>query len=125
MGRCSKTQLQAIRKALAVAGTALLEDQDKLLASLEEQQGALSTDAEQATAARTWILERLPTFIYVDEYSDSEGHQDIASYTQRKSQNQLKEADLNFQKLCKVAGLDPAQLQHSVDRAIMRREVSL
>lgn len=107
----AKPQLQAIRKALAVAGTSLPDDQDKVLANLEEQQEAASTDAEQATAARAWILKHLPTFIYVDEYPDFEGHQDIASYAQRKAQNQLKEADLNFEKLCKVAGLDPAQLQ--------------
>ncbi len=107
----AKPQLQAIRKALAVAGVSLSDDQDKSLVSLEEQQEVFSADAEQATAARAWILEHLPTFIYVDEYPDFEGHQDIASYTQRKAQNQLKEADLNFQKLCKVAGLDPAQLQ--------------
>jgi len=107
----AKPQLQAIRKALAAAATNLPNDQDAQLVTLEEQEELLNANAEQETSARAWILERLPTFIYVDEYPDFEGHQDIVSYVQRKAQNQLKEADLNFQKLCKVAGMDPTQLQ--------------
>jgi predicted ATPase len=63
--------------------------------------------------ARDWIVERLPIFIFVDEYPELNGHQNISEFLQRKSQNTLTDAEKNFEKLCKVAGLDPAQL-HSL-----------
>jgi 2-hydroxychromene-2-carboxylate isomerase len=34
----------------------------------------------------------------------------VAQYLQRKSQNQQTAADKDFARLCKVAGLDPEQL---------------
>ena len=61
----------------------------------------------------TGSLEGLPIFIFVDEYPELNGHQNIAQFLQRKSNNTLSEAEKNFEKLCKVAGIDPAQL-HSL-----------
>jgi hypothetical protein len=66
-------------------------------------------DAQQQ--ARSWAAGAIPKFIYIDEYPELDGHQDIAAYIQRKSQGQLEDADRNFEKLCKVAGLNPDELQ--------------
>ena len=52
---------------------------------------------------RTWAVGAVPKFIYVDEYPELDGHQDISAYVQRKSQGQAQDSDKNFEKLCKVA----------------------
>jgi len=51
-------------------------------------------------------------FMYLDEYPELLGHQNIAEYLARKAQGEahLKESDRNFEKLCKVAGLSPKEL---------------
>lgn len=63
--------------------------------------------------ARDWIIGKLPIFIFVDEYPELNGHQNIAEFLQHQSNNALSDAEKNFEKLCKVAGIDPAQL-HSL-----------
>jgi AAA ATPase domain len=59
---------------------------------------------------RSWVASRLPVFVYFDEYPELTGHQNIAEFIARKSSNQLNEPDINFEKMCKVAGLDPQKL---------------
>ena len=49
------------------------------------------------TAARNWAVGLLPVFVYVDEYPELDGHQNIAEYLQRKAASQRKTADLNFE----------------------------
>ena len=58
----------------------------------------------------TGLLPKLPVFIYLADYPELQGHQNIPQYLQRKNQNQQTEADKDFEKLCKVAGLDPVKL---------------
>ena len=53
----------------------------------------------------------MPVFMYLEEYPELNGHQNIAEFLQRKEQNQQKPADVNFEKMCKVAGLRPEELQ--------------
>jgi hypothetical protein len=55
--------------------------------------------------------ELIPIFVYVDEYPEVDGHQNIAEYLTRKGNNQLTSSDINFEKLCKVADLNPQQLR--------------
>ena len=52
----------------------------------------------------------MPIFVYVAEYPELTGHQNIAEFVSRRASNQLTDADRNFEKMCKVAGLDPQQL---------------
>ncbi len=51
-------------------------------------------------------------FIYVEDYPELVGHQNIAEYLTRKTANpsQLTESDHYFEKMCKVADLCPRQL---------------
>ena len=102
---------QSLRTALAGADVDLSEKQEEILTELEELAAALANDQSALQNARNWAIGAIPKFIYVDEYPELDGHQDIAAYLQRKSQNQRTEADKNFEKLCKVAGLEPATLQ--------------
>lgn len=103
--------LQALRKALAVADTELSDKQDQLLVELEHLSSSVASDKTAQAKARTWVVENMPEFIYVDEYPELHGHQNITEYLARKGQPQMTAADHNFAKLCKVAGLDPQKLQ--------------
>lgn len=70
----------------------------------------VQNDEELHEKARRWIASRLPVFLYLSEYPELTGHQNIPEYLQRKADGSLTEADLNFEKLVKVAELNPAQL---------------
>ncbi|MFJ1260750.1 AAA family ATPase [Cupriavidus sp. CuC1] len=103
---------KALRTALAGADAELTEKQELILVELEEMAASIAGDKEAQQRARNWVVGIIPKFIYVDEYPQLDGHQDIAAYLQRKNQSQPNEADKNFEKLCKVAGLKPEELQN-------------
>jgi hypothetical protein len=103
--------LAVFRKAMAVSAVALPDREEGLLAELEEIADQINKDDPAYTAARRWAVTLLPTFVYVDDYPELTGHQNVAEYLTRKANpSQLTEADLNFEKMCKVADLDPKQL---------------
>jgi hypothetical protein len=103
--------LAALRQALAVAETELTDAQDQKVVALEEMAEAIPGNEEAHTKARGWVVERLPKFMYLEDYPEVEGHQDIAKFLRRKGEGQQTAADINFEKLCKVAGLSPEKLQ--------------
>lgn len=105
------TAAKALRTALAVADAELTEKQEETLSELEELASGIVGDTAAQQQARNWAIGVIPKFIYVDEYPELNGHQDIAAYIQRRSQNQQNDSDKNFEKLCKVAGLNPDELQ--------------
>ncbi|WP_321927904.1 AAA family ATPase [Paraburkholderia guartelaensis] len=105
-----------VRTALAGADAELTEKQEETLAELEALAEAIVRDKDACAAARKWAITAVPKFIFVDEYPELNGHQDIPAYLQRKTQNQLNDADRNFEKLCKVAGLNPGELQSLFDK---------
>jgi hypothetical protein len=108
----SAPALAAFRKALATASVSLPDREDGLLSELENLAASISSDGPVWQEARTWAAGLLPIFVYVDEYPALVGHQNIAQYLARKQNpSQLTEPDLNFEKMCKVADLDPQQLQ--------------
>jgi AAA ATPase domain len=102
---------KALRAALAGSDAELTEKQEETLSELEELADSIVGDKDAQQQARSWVVGAIPKFIYVDEYPELDGHQDIAAYIQRKSQNQRNDSDKNFEKLCKVAGLNPEELQ--------------
>jgi predicted ATPase len=108
--------MQALRKALAAADAELSDKQDQMLAELEEQARSIANDEPALARARAWVLEKLPRFIYVDEYPALPGRQNIAEYLGRQGWGQLTPAQQSFGKLCKVAGLDPRQLQGLLEK---------
>lgn len=99
-----------LRTALAGADAELTDKQEELLSEIEELAASIVGDKDAQRNAWNWAIGALPKFIYVDEYPELDGHQDIAAYIQRKNQRQHTDSDRNFEKLCKVAGLDPHEL---------------
>lgn len=102
---------KALRTALAGADADLTDKQEEVLSELEALAESIVGDKDAQQQARNWAIGAIPKFIYVDEYPELDGHQDISAYVQRKSQGLLEDSDKNFEKLCKVAGLDPDELQ--------------
>ena len=103
--------LKALRKALATADVDLTDKQDQVVTELEELSESIAGDKEKHLKADNLLITKMPAFIYVDEYPDLHGHQNIAEYLAHKSQGPISDADRNFEKLCKVSGLDPQNLQ--------------
>ena len=103
--------LAALRQALATADTELTDAQDQKVVALEDMAESIPGNEEAHTKARGWVVERLPKFMYLEDYPEIEGHQDIAKFLKRKGEGQQTAADINFEKLCKVSGLSPEKLQ--------------
>lgn len=106
----AKNICKEMRLLMAESAMEISDKADDLLAEIEELADSIESDDDKHAKARTWIREKLPKFIYVDEYPEIHGHQDIKEYLERKSNP--RSADKNFAKLCKVSGLKPEQLQN-------------
>lgn len=97
--------------ALKAAGITMPTEGADQLDGLAQTAVRLASYEAEEQKARDWIIQRLPVFIFVEEYPELDGHQNVAQFIQHKSQNALTEAEVNFEKLCKVAGLQPDELQ--------------
>jgi hypothetical protein len=75
--------LAALRQALATADVELADAQDQRIVVLEEMAEAVPQNEDAHTKARSWIIERLPVFMYLADYPEIEGHQDIAQFLAR------------------------------------------
>ncbi len=102
--------LANLRRILASTGIVLANREDGLLTELEELAATITADSPAHEKADAWVLSRLPIFVYVDEYPELTGHQNIADFVARKNSNQLTDAEHNFEKMCKVAGINPQNL---------------
>ncbi|MCA2008520.1 AAA family ATPase [Tritonibacter mobilis] len=106
---------EALGVALATADAELTEKQDDVLTNLTELAKGFLNDEVAHQEARVWVANKVPTFVYLADYPEIKGHQNIAHYLDRKQKNAQTEADINFGKMCGVAGLDPARLQELVN----------
>lgn len=102
--------LSALRQALASADVELSDVQEQHVIDLEKLTESITGDRDVKGKAEQWIFDKMPVFIYLDEYPELSGHQNILELLQRRQQGKLTDADRNFDKMCKVAGLDPEEL---------------
>ena len=103
--------VKTLKQALAAANAELSEKQEELLTEIEDLATSVGRDNDQHRQARNWAAGKLPIFMFLDEYPSMSGHQIVADYIQRKGDGKLTPADEQFEKLCKVAGLNAATLQ--------------
>jgi len=107
----SLESIAAFRQAVGAANHALPKDADEQLGRVETWARGVAGDSDAHAKAREWVVQQMPVFIYLAEYPELQGHQNIPEYVQRlKSGQRLSEADENFGKLLKVAGLDAEEL---------------
>jgi predicted ATPase len=104
--------LAQFRQTIASSEIDIEPREEGLLTQLENLAASISKDRTALSEARKWIAGIVPLFIYIADYPELTGHQNIAEYLKRRdtNPNQLTEADRNFEKMCKVAELDPQQL---------------
>lgn len=105
------TAATALRAQFAKLGIMLDEAQDELLSGLEEKADAITAHDAAVKKAHELAQSWLPLFIYVADFPELDGHQDIGIYMQRRSQGTARSAaEENFDKLAKVAEFSPKQL---------------
>ena len=114
---------QELRKFLVKYDIELKSDSEDALDALEDMLNEISSDDTRNAKARQWIIRKLPVFVMVDEYPELNGHHHMAEYTLRKQQAKLTNADINFEKLCKVAGIDPAELTANRNNSEVRNQL--
>lgn len=112
----ASSKLAALRQALASADVDLSDTQDGKITALEELAENIPAHEEALAEAQKWVIDHLPVFMYLEDYPEIEGQQDIPAFLQRKANGQTTQADRNFTKLCKVAGLNPTELQSLLDK---------
>jgi energy-coupling factor transporter ATP-binding protein EcfA2 len=71
-------------------------------------QTAEATGTEET--GRQWVLDRLPHFLYLDEYPDIDGHMDLREFDQRRREGLTEMGDHHFETLLRMAGIDPDSL---------------
>lgn len=108
--------LAALRQALAAAGVELPDTQDEKITALEEMAEEIAGNDKAHTDARRWVLAQLPKFMFLEDYPKIEGHQNIAAFLERGRTGTKTPEDANFEKLCKVAGLDPDELNELLQK---------
>lgn len=83
-----------------------------MLAEFENKAKAIDGYDTAHEAARAQIIKWLPAFIYVSEFPELNGHQNLDQFINQRGQDSTrKEAEDNFEKMAKVAGFDPKALQ--------------
>nr|WP_298251212.1 AAA family ATPase [uncultured Halomonas sp.] len=107
----TKKAISDLEKAMVAAGKEFPEAIDDVLTDIQSQAEQVAGDEEAHKAGRIWVVSNMPKFIYLDEYPQLEGHQNLDEYNQRQEKNNLTDEDRYFAKLCKVAGMDPKNLQ--------------
>jgi recombinational DNA repair ATPase RecF len=104
--------LQAVaplRAALAGAGAG--DVGASRLATIEAVAHTVAEDDAKRAAAISWIEQRIPVFVYLDDWDFIPGHYNIPEYLGRLHPNQQKgEHDPLFEKLLKVAELNAQEL---------------
>lgn len=111
----AKRAFPTLRQELAAADAELTDKQEQIVVEIEEQAESLATDKNAQAKTHSWLVGRLPLFIYLDEYPEFDGHQNITEYLDRKRRGAPKDSDANFEKVCKVAGLRPDELKRLLD----------
>lgn len=103
--------IETLRTELAKADEDLTDKQEEVLTGLQKDAQAIAGDEKAHDAARNWLMGQLPLFVYFDDYPEIPGHQSIPVFLKRKAEGAMEKGEVNFEKLCKVAGLDPSKLQ--------------
>ena len=111
----AKLAIETLYRALDSVDTGFAEAQKSHIAELEKLAEEISGDMDSRNEACQWVKERLPIFMYLEEYPELNGKQNIVEFLQRKRQDNLTLADKNFEKMCKVAGLEPEKLYELYD----------
>ena len=111
-----RTALAELRGALEAADIHLAEAAVSDLKGLQDLTDVVELDAKGRKAAHEWAIQKMPIFVFLDEYPRINGHQNLTEFVQRKDADQLNSDDLNFMKMCAVADLRPNELKDLLNK---------
>ena len=91
----------------------LTEERDRLLAALESKAKLINNFDKVYEEACAQVIAWLPTFVYVSEFPQLSGHQNLDEFINRRGKDAAKkEAEDNFEKMAKVAGFNSQELEN-------------
>ncbi len=87
-----KTAGEALGVALATADAELTDKQDEILTDLTDFAEEILNDDTAHQAARNWVTQKLPTFVYLADYPEIEGIKTLpsSSVANRKTHRRLQ-----------------------------------
>jgi predicted ATP-dependent endonuclease of OLD family len=92
-------------------------------AKLQEMTGQISSKPTLHHRAHEYLIKRIPTFIYMDDYKEFQGTAILDQMLQRRNSNQLSNTDETFLMILELAGLSLEELIQqgdSGDQTIIR-----
>jgi predicted ATP-dependent endonuclease of OLD family len=110
------TAAESLRQAAKAASIEMTDLAQTHLANIERLANQITNDDDAYKAARNWVVQQLPVFIYLSDYPELDGHQSLTKLANDQAASTLDEAERNFLKLMNVAGLDPNELQELVTK---------
>lgn len=105
------TQLPSLQQAMSPEGqNPHHQNEQEYLsqyqAKLQEVANTLSTSPSIQKKAHEYVVERLPTFIYMSDYQTFRGNAQLDQVKQRKDRNQMTEEDKTLLTIMELSGLD-------------------
>ena len=118
----------SLRQFQKANGIVLTKVSDASVRELEGIARSAVDHKKQAGLARSWVAERVPRFVYFDEYPDIPGRQSISRYLAHVKEDEKDSSDEAFSDLLMVAGVDLEQFQtlagNNVDERAHRLRVA-
>ena len=105
-----------LRQLLVDVSIELPKEQSARLDDTERFINSISVEAKKRVDTRVWILNHVPTFVFLDVYPQIKGSMKISEYLARISNGESTSTDANFAKMCKVAGLNLEKLNELQDK---------
>lgn len=104
--------IKDLRGAFAKAAAALPDAAEIILEPVEELAESVTAFDANHQKAISLVAGWVPLFVYVAEFPEVNGKVVLSEFVSRKQNPaSMTDADKNFEKLAKVAGLEPQQLQ--------------
>ncbi len=106
-----KPAFAELRQNFVEMNCTLTEAQSAHFENLETLINDIADDEGGRRNAKQWVLENMPIFMFLDEYPELDGRMNVGDYLVRQENDDSTNADKNFTKMCKVADLNPSELQ--------------
>ncbi|MCP5141915.1 MAG: AAA family ATPase [Gammaproteobacteria bacterium] len=118
-------EVEGLQEALDDAGMILPKVAETRLNSLIDYARSIEGDRDAQIQAITWIIDSMPTFVYMSDVPALDGHQNIPDLVNRVRAGRITEGDEHFLKLARVAGFDPETLNELLEGDYRKRHQML
>ncbi|MCB1734160.1 MAG: AAA family ATPase [Gammaproteobacteria bacterium] len=118
-------EVEAFQESLDEIGLLLPKVAETRMNSLIDYAQSIEGDRDAQIQAITWIIEKMPTFVYMSDVPALDGHQNVPDLVNRVRAGRITEGDEHFLKLAQVAGFDPEMLNELLDGDYRKRHQML